>query len=92
VVAGNFLIDSESRMKLTSEASAPIPEETAPPIDPVCGMKVDPKSSHAIIVQHGGQARFFCSEGCRKAFEVNPEKYAPEEVSTQNDNGERGPA
>ena len=43
--------------------------------DPVCGMKVDEKKSqyHA---QYGGQTYSFCSEGCKKEFEENPEHYA----------------
>ena len=92
VVAGNFLIDSESRMKLTFVASAPATEKTVLQTDPICCMKVDPKNPHAITVQHGGKTWYFCSEGCKKTFEANPERYAPKKVSAQDDHGERGPA
>ena len=47
-------------------------------VDPVCGMSVDPETTN-IKVFIEGQNYFFCAEGCRAAFEENPEKYmAPE--------------
>ncbi|MEW6670687.1 MAG: YHS domain-containing protein [Thermodesulfobacteriota bacterium] len=42
--------------------------------DPVCGMAVDPKHSH-ILTTHAGCVYYFCAEGCRNAFEADPEKY-----------------
>ena len=43
-------------------------------IDPVCGMTVD--SNHrGILATYAGCTYYFCAEGCRKAFEANPEKY-----------------
>ncbi|HEX2015885.1 MAG TPA: permease [Solirubrobacteraceae bacterium] len=35
--------------------------------DPVCGMKVD--RARAVTARVGGQMRYFCSEGCRRALE-----------------------
>ena len=43
-------------------------------IDPVCGMAVDPKNTR-ILATHAGCTYYFCAEGCRRAFEVNPKKY-----------------
>jgi P-type Cu+ transporter len=43
--------------------------------DPVCGMKVDPKSA-AGQAQHQGKTYFFCSAGCKAKFEKNPGQYA----------------
>ncbi len=43
-------------------------------IDPVCGMAVAPGKT-AIITTIKGQTYYFCAEGCRKAFEQNPQKY-----------------
>ncbi|GAB4336672.1 MAG: hypothetical protein Kow0089_07240 [Desulfobulbaceae bacterium] len=40
--------------------------------DPVCGMQVDNES---IVSRHRGRAYRFCSEQCRKTFELNPGKY-----------------
>jgi xanthine dehydrogenase accessory factor len=43
-------------------------------IDPVCGMTVfvDDAKHHAVF---GGADHWFCSEGCRRAFEREPESY-----------------
>jgi Cu+-exporting ATPase len=47
--------------------------------DPVCGMDVDPKTS-AGTTEYKGQTYYFCSTGCKKAFDKEPEKYVkPEE-------------
>jgi YHS domain-containing protein len=35
--------------------------------DPVCGMKVD--RSRALTLQSGARTLYFCSEGCRQAYE-----------------------
>ena len=43
--------------------------------DPVCGMEVDPKTA-AGKSEYRGQTYFFCSNGCKKAFDKEPEKYA----------------
>ena len=43
-------------------------------IDPVCGMSVNPETTQ-IIATIEGQNYYFCAEGCRKAFEENPQKY-----------------
>ncbi|MGV3624866.1 MAG: YHS domain-containing protein [Archangium sp.] len=37
--------------------------------DPVCGMTVDPKTANGGSVTQDGKTYFFCSLGCRKAFE-----------------------
>jgi Cu(I)/Ag(I) efflux system membrane fusion protein len=93
IVAGNFLIDSESRMKLTAVDKAPVAEKAATQKDPVCGMEIDPEAPHAITVQHRGKTWHFCSEGCKKSFEANPDKYAPQnEESAQDAREVRGPA
>ena len=42
--------------------------------DPVCGMSVDPKSA-AGKSDYQGKTYYFCSAGCKKAFDSNPEKY-----------------
>ena len=80
VVSSNFLIDSESRMRL-SEASAPAPmahaKSAAAEKDPVCGMDVDPKAPKAIQAQYHGKTYTFCSEKCKRDFVATPEKYAP---------------
>lgn len=42
--------------------------------DPVCGMDVDPKNA-AAQTEYNGKTYYFCAEGCKKAFEKEPEKY-----------------
>ncbi len=43
-------------------------------IDPVCHMDVEPATS-AGKSEYKGQAYYFCSLGCKRAFDQNPEKY-----------------
>ncbi len=42
--------------------------------DPVCGMDIDPKTA-AGKSEYKGQTYYFCSAGCKKAFDKEPEKY-----------------
>ena len=91
VVSSNFLIDSESRMKLPAAAPVLMTEKLTAAKDPVCGMDVDPNSPQTLKLQRGGKAFYFCSELCRKGFEANPGKYALKEMAAQNGKGKRGP-
>jgi Cu(I)/Ag(I) efflux system membrane fusion protein len=91
VVGGNFLLDSESRMRLAAASTAPAPEKAAPEKDPVCGMEVDPKAPDAIKTEHHGKTYYFCSDHCKKSFEANPEKYLTKKSLADNGGGP-GPA
>ena len=42
--------------------------------DPVCGMDVTPESA-AGQSEYNGNTYYFCSVGCKKAFDAQPEKY-----------------
>ena len=42
--------------------------------DLVCGMEIDPKTA-AGKIEYKGQTYYFCSPGCKKAFDKDPEKY-----------------
>ena len=42
--------------------------------DPVCGMDIDPATA-AGKSEYKEQTFYFCSLGCKKAFDENPEKY-----------------
>ena len=42
--------------------------------DPVCGMSVDEKKAAATAV-HASKSYYFCSAGCKAAFEKAPAKY-----------------
>jgi len=48
--------------------------ETANPKDPVCGMEVDAEET-TLVSTHLGRTFRFCSERCRKLFNLNPNKY-----------------
>jgi membrane fusion protein, copper/silver efflux system len=69
VVSGNFLVDSESRMRL---AAAGLPEDYL--LDPVCGMGVDPSKAAEKTV-YRGQTYYFCNPSCKESFLKNPSKY-----------------
>jgi len=68
VTAGNFLLDSESRMRAAGAAAA----GTA--LDPVCGMEVEEAKARAqgLVSEQGGKAWFFCTPGCKQAFDRDP--------------------
>ncbi len=42
--------------------------------DPVCGMDIDPATA-AGKSEYKGQTYYFCSLGCKKSFDKEPEKY-----------------
>ena len=42
--------------------------------DPVCGMEIDPAKA-AGKSEYKGQTYYFCSPGCKKSFDKDPEKY-----------------
>jgi Cu+-exporting ATPase len=42
--------------------------------DPVCGMMVDPKTAEYKSTYHE-KTYYFCSPGCKKDFEKDPERY-----------------
>lgn len=42
--------------------------------DPVCGMDINPATA-AGKSEYKGQAYYFCSPGCKKSFDKDPEKY-----------------
>jgi YHS domain-containing protein len=44
-------------------------------IDPVCNMEVDTTTAEW-KTQYKGQTYYFCSPGCLRSFEKEPEKYA----------------
>ena len=51
------------------------PEATSQPVDPVCGLKVNPAT--APQATHQGQVHYFCSAPHQQLFQKNPSKYLP---------------
>ncbi len=43
-------------------------------IGPVCTMEIDSEKAAATSV-YEGQTIYFCAQGCKMAFDKNPEKY-----------------
>jgi Cu(I)/Ag(I) efflux system membrane fusion protein len=73
VIAGTFLIDSESRMKAAGQGIfSPAAK------DPICGMEVDEKKAVAAgrTSMYQGRTYYFCSDDCKRGFDANPGKYA----------------
>ncbi len=48
--------------------------------DPVCGMEIDPKTT-TYVSAYQGQTYYFCSNGCKKAFDKEPHKYVKSQVN-----------
>ena len=42
--------------------------------DPVCGMDVDPRQA-AGTSEYQGKTYYFCSAGCKRSFDKEPERY-----------------
>jgi RND family efflux transporter MFP subunit len=72
VTSGNFLLDSESRMKKAAAANLEVTT-----IDPVCGMSVDAQEvrSTGQVSAHQGKTWYFCSQVCKRAFDADPAKF-----------------
>jgi membrane fusion protein, copper/silver efflux system len=100
VTAGNFLIDSESRMKPAvlravneeHDATAPAPavaHNAGTTVDPVCGMSLD--RDKAIAGSHSetyhGETFVFCSDKCHKKFLQDPSKYLEDRLRSAADTG-----
>ncbi len=69
VVSGNFLIDSESRMKLAASGLY-----GAVALDPVCrtDIEVEKASMAGLTKEYNGKVFHFCSDICKMEFEKDP--------------------
>ena len=81
VVSGNFLLDSETRMKAAAEGIQ------APATDPVCGMQVDRMRAKAAgrTSEFKGGTYYFCADQCKQRFEKDPGAYVREKAAARND-------
>ncbi len=52
-------------------------------IDVVCGMEVDEKIAK-FRSEYRGKSYYFCSAGCKKAFDENPKKYLKDDKNHQS--------
>ena len=78
IVSGNFLIDSESRMKTAAGGVIQAMSK-----DPVCGMFVNEEYAKLTgkTAIHGETTYYFCMDKCRDAFEKEPDKYTEQKAS-----------
>ncbi len=72
VLAGNFFLDSESRLQSVAQGIY-----GAMSLDPVCGMEVDEVRAKAtgLTTVIEGKTYYFCSTECKEQFDRNPEQY-----------------
>jgi xanthine dehydrogenase accessory factor len=68
-----------SRAAALSTASAMAQPVSAEAKDPVCGMMVEIAGARYTSA-HAGQTVYFCSAGCKRSFDKEPEKYATVDV------------
>lgn len=54
--------------------------------DPVCGMDVE-ESTAAGKSEYQGKTYYFCSSGCKRSFDQNPEKYTSKPQQTPHVGG-----
>jgi len=98
VTAGNFLIDSESRMKPAvlrtvnekrdaTTATAAVAQNVAMTHDPVCGMSLDREKALADghTETYRGETFVFCSDKCHKKFLQDPAKYSEDRLRSAAD-------
>ena len=52
-------------------------------VDPVCEMEIDPKDA-AGTSEYKGQTYYFCSSGCKKSFDKDPERYVDQSQSDRS--------
>ena len=78
----SFRLRDERAWKAPSNGEVPrlpggqLPNATPNQVkDPVCGMKIRPQDA-AGSSEFNGQTVYFCSKGCKQAFDANPAKYA----------------
>ena len=60
-------------------AARPGADRYGQPVDPVCGMTVSADASGRPL-EHGGVTYYFCSGGCRRAFEQDPAAHLKRET------------
>src|SRR5215210_311394 len=73
IVAEIFALRAERRPSFSDTPKREPVEGADRATDPVCGMAVE---SARNVVEYGGRRYYFCSSGCKRAFEEEPEKYA----------------
>jgi len=68
------LVEKYSNSKIAQELSIKMTELVPLVIDPVCGMRLSPKTA-AFALNHDGVHHYFCAAGCLSKFKANPLKF-----------------
>jgi len=70
----DLLIDQCQNEQLADELTMSMKDLVPLVIDPVCGMRVSPKTA-SVGAQYEGQKFYFCATGCYEKFIKNPQAY-----------------
>lgn len=68
------LIDQHQGSEIASQLTLNMKDLVPLVHDPVCHMRVSPKTA-GFKTEHNKQIYYFCASGCLKKFEENPEKF-----------------
>lgn len=70
----HILIEKHQNSKLADELTLKMADLVPLVADPVCGMRLSPKTA-AFAHQHNGENYYFCAEGCYHKFKEKPDKF-----------------
>lgn len=70
-----FLIRQHQQSDMADELTLRMNELVPVTHDPVCQMRVSPKTA-SFALTHAGQTYYFCASGCLKVFQKDPIKYS----------------
>ena len=68
------LIDQHKNLTMSEHLNISMKDLVPLVHDPVCGMRVSPKTA-GFHTKHNGKNIFFCASGCLSQFHKNPAKY-----------------
>ena len=68
------LVDQNTGTQMANELTLKMKELVPVVTDPVCHMRVTPKTA-GFHTKHEGHDFYFCASGCLKVFEKEPQKY-----------------
>jgi len=71
------LIDRYKHSPLADEFTQKMKDLVPLETDPVCHMRVSPKTAAAVL-NHKQKTYYFCASGCQKSFKTNPSKFIKE--------------
>lgn len=79
------LIDQHQGSEIAKQLTLSMKELVPLMHDPVCQMRVSPKTA-GFKSEHNQQTYYFCASGCLKKFEQNPEKFNINKYKGQHEN------